>query len=211
VIYRFKLIVPLTYKDVEVDSEEVDLSDQEIALIRELVKKSRSKRHGLMPILEDGAPELYDKLWNAIERPLRDTVLEDGRKNWVVDDENEDGGLEMDCVNYICEIPKFLKKEMEKAKFFVDFCFEAGVDNLSGRYQFGIELSDEEYEELYQVWYEHNELNSWATNWDGHEALFQKINDAAVYALDKHLEHDEYYRNPLDVYWELSQETKNAF
>ena len=95
--------------------------------------------------------------------------------------------------------------------FYVDFGFEAGVDNLSGRYQFGIELSGEEYEELYRVWYEHNELNSWATDWDGHEALFQKINDAAVYALDKLLEHDEYYRNPLDVYWELSQETKNAF
>lgn len=100
---------------------------------------------------------------------------------------------------------------MKKAKFYVDFCFEAGADNLSGRYQFGIELSDEEYEELYQVWYEQNELNSWTTDWDGHEVLFQIINDAAVYALDKHLEQDEYYRNPLDVYWELAEETKKAF
>ena len=108
-IYRFNLIVPLTYKDVEVDSEEVDLSDQEIALIRELVKKSRSKRHGLMPILEDGAPELYDKLWKAIELPLIDTVLEDGRKNGFVDEEDEEGGVDMDCVDYICEIPDFLK------------------------------------------------------------------------------------------------------
>ena len=108
-VYRFKLIVPLIYKDVEVDSEEVELCDQEIALIGELVKKSRSKRHGLMPILEDGAPVLYDKLWKAIEKPLRDTVLEDGRKNGFVDEEDEDGGLDIDCVDYICKIPGFAK------------------------------------------------------------------------------------------------------
>lgn len=108
-IYRFKLIVPLTYKDVEGESEEVDLNNQEIALIKQLVKQSPSKRHGLMPILEDGAPELYDKLWEAIERPLRDTVLEDGRKNGFVDDENDDRGLDMVCVDYICAIPDFLK------------------------------------------------------------------------------------------------------
>ena len=107
--YTFKLIVSLTYKDVEVESEEVDLSDQEIALIKQLVEQCPSKRHGLMPILEDGAPELYDKLWDAIEQPLRDTVLEDGRKNGFVDDENEDGGLDMDCVDYLCKIPEFAK------------------------------------------------------------------------------------------------------
>ena len=78
--YRFKLIVPLTYKDVE-----------------------------LMTILEDGAPELYDKLWEAIEQPLRNTVLEDGRKNGFVDDENDDGGLDLDCVDYLCKIPEFTK------------------------------------------------------------------------------------------------------
>ena len=107
--YTFKLIVSLTYKDVEVESEEVDLSDQEIAQIKQLVKQSPSERHGLMPILEDGAPELYDKLWDAIEQPLRDTVLEDGRKNGFVDDENDDGGSDMDCVDYLCKIPEFAK------------------------------------------------------------------------------------------------------
>lgn len=108
-IYRFKLIVPLTYKDVEVESEEVELSNQEIALIKQLVKQSPSERHDLMPILEDGAPELYDKLWEAIEQPLRNTVLEDGRKNGFVDDENEDGGLDMDCADYLCKIPDFAR------------------------------------------------------------------------------------------------------
>ena len=107
--YRFKLIVPLTYKDVEVESEEVELCDQEIALIRELVKKSRSKRHGLMPILEDGAPDLYDKLWKAIEQPLRDEVLEDGCKNGFVEDVDNNEELEIECVNYLCKIPDFSK------------------------------------------------------------------------------------------------------
>ena len=108
-LYRFKLLVPLTYKDVMIDSDKVELDEQEVALIKRLVSNSRNKRYGLMPLLQNGAPELYDKLWKAIEQPLRDTILEDGRKNGYVDDENEDGGLDMDCVDYICHIPDFAK------------------------------------------------------------------------------------------------------
>lgn len=108
-IFRFDLIVPLTYKDVEVESEEVELNDQDILLIKHLVNQSSCKRYGLMPILKKGAPELYKKLWNAIEKPLYNTIVEDGRKNGFVDDENEDGGLDMDCVDYICQIPDFAK------------------------------------------------------------------------------------------------------
>lgn len=62
-----------------------------------------------MRILQDGAPELYVKLWNAIEQPLRRIIIEDGRKNGFVDEDNDDGGLDMDCVDYICAIPDFLK------------------------------------------------------------------------------------------------------
>lgn len=108
-IYRFKLIVPLTYKDVEVESEEVELNDQEILLIKYLVNQSTNKRYGLMPLLEDGAPEIYEKIWVAIEQPLRDVVLADGRKNGFVDNENEDGGLDIECVSYLCKIPDFVK------------------------------------------------------------------------------------------------------
>ena len=107
--YIFKIILPLTYKDVVIDSKEVELNDQEIGLIKHLVNQSPSKRYGLMPILEDGAPEVYEKIWMAIEHPLRDVVLADGRKNGFVDNENEDGGLDIDCVNYICKIPDFVK------------------------------------------------------------------------------------------------------
>jgi nitrate reductase assembly molybdenum cofactor insertion protein NarJ len=102
---------------------------------------------------------------------------------------------------------------MEKAKLYVDFCFEAGDAGLCHRYWFEIELSSEEFEELYQIWFDQNcELNSWATDWEGHDALFQKINDAAIYALNKCLEKENpVYQNPLDVLWELSPETKDAF
>lgn len=102
-------MVPLTYKDCIIDSEEVELSEQELSLIKKLVGKSRNKRYGLMPILEEGAPELYEKLWNAIGKPLCNIVIEDGRKNGFVDDDNEDIVLDMDCVDYICQIPKFAK------------------------------------------------------------------------------------------------------
>lgn len=108
-IYRFKLIVPLTYKDIELESEEVELNDQEIALIKHLVNQCPNKRYGLMPILEDGAPEIYEKIWNAIEEPLYKVVVDDGRKNGFVDDENGDGGLDMDCVDFRCKIPDFAK------------------------------------------------------------------------------------------------------
>lgn len=105
---------------------------------------------------------------------------------------------------------------MEKAKFYVDFCYEAGSDeygsNVSGRYWFTIVLTDEEYEELYRVWFEQNELNSWSTNWDEHDVLYTKISGSATYALNRILENeDEVYLNPLDVLWELSKETKEAF
>lgn len=106
---KLTLLVPLTYKDVEVESEEVELCDHEIALIRQLVSQSPSKRFGLMPMLEDGAPELYDKLWKAIEQTLRDVVLEDGRMNGLVEDANNEEEVEIDCVSYFCKIPDFAK------------------------------------------------------------------------------------------------------
>jgi hypothetical protein len=108
-VYCFELFVPLTYKDVVVENEEVELDDDEVTFIRTLVRNCRNKQYGLMRILQDGAPELYVKLWNAIEQPLRRIIIEDGRKNGFVDEDNDDGGLDMDCVDYICAIPDFLK------------------------------------------------------------------------------------------------------
>ena len=62
--YRFKLIVPLTYYDEAIDSDEVELSEQDVMLIRSLVKESRNRRRGQ---------------------------------------------IDWDCVDYVCQIPKFAK------------------------------------------------------------------------------------------------------
>ena len=67
-LYRFKLLVPLTYKDVMIDSDKVELDEQEVALIKRLVSNSRNKRYGLMPLLQNCAPELYEKLWKVMEQ-----------------------------------------------------------------------------------------------------------------------------------------------
>lgn len=110
---------------------------------------------------------------------------------------------------------------MKKATFYVDHCYEAGSDeygrNLSGRYRFDLTLTDNEYEELYKVWESHDEeLNSWHTDWTGHEEWFNRINDAAIYAFQKLLQENEPEKVPLmvpslDVLWELSPETAKEF
>lgn len=41
-VYCFELFVPLTYKDVVVESEEVELDDDEVTFIRTLVRNCRN-------------------------------------------------------------------------------------------------------------------------------------------------------------------------
>ena len=67
-------------------------------------------------------------------------------------------------------------------------------------------------EDLYEIWYEQNKLKSWSTAWDGHDALYNKLNDAAVYELNKILvEAEPMFINPVDVLWELSKDTIDLF
>ena len=102
---------------------------------------------------------------------------------------------------------------MEKAKFYVDYCFEAGVDHVCQRYWFEIELTDDTYEELYQVWYGNNcELNSWGSNWDGHDEMFKRINGTATNVLNQQLaKYEPEFVNPVDVLWEISKDTIDRF
>ena len=106
---------------------------------------------------------------------------------------------------------------MKKATFYVDHCYEAGhedeADCLSGRYRFDLSLSDDEYEELYNVWWEHDgELNGWCTDWMGHDDLFDLIDGAAAYALLKIMKEQEpHLYPPVDALWELSPETAKEF
>ena len=108
---------------------------------------------------------------------------------------------------------------MNQAKFYVDYCFEAGSfeggsgGNVCHRYWFAIDMTDEAFEELYQVWYKNNsQLNSWDTDWDGHDKLFAELNASAIHALNTQLEkHEPEFVNPVDVLWEISKETEDAF
>ena len=102
---------------------------------------------------------------------------------------------------------------MKNAKFWVDFALEAGDANVCHRYWLEIELEDEAYEELYQVWFDNgSRLNSWDSKWTRHDELFDRINVTAYKVLNKLLKENEpEYSNPLDVYWEISKETEDEF
>ena len=102
---------------------------------------------------------------------------------------------------------------MKKAKFWVDIALEAGDVDVCHIYSFEIEMPDEEYEELYQVWFSNNsDLNSWRSNWDGHYELFDKLNVTAYHALNDLLKkHDPKFVDPVEVFWSLSKETTDEF
>lgn len=106
---------------------------------------------------------------------------------------------------------------MKRATFYVDYCYDGSSDEygcrLSGRYRFDMSLSDDEYEELYNVWWSlDEELNNWHTDWTGHEDWYDRIDGAATYALLKLMKEQEPdLYPPLDVLWELSPETAKEF
>lgn len=102
---------------------------------------------------------------------------------------------------------------MEKAKFWVDFALEAGDGGVCKRCGFEVEFTDEKYEELYQVWFDNKcELNNWDCNWDGHEELLDELNGIAYHCLNEWLKkYDPALVDPLDAYWEISEETEKAF
>lgn len=102
---------------------------------------------------------------------------------------------------------------MEKAKFYVDYCFEAGVDHVCQRYWFEIDMTEEEFEDLYQVWFSNNcELNSWDSDWNNHEDMFRKIDKVAVHTLNLMLaKYEPEFVNPVEVLWEISKETIDSF
>ena len=108
---------------------------------------------------------------------------------------------------------------MQRATFYVDYCYEAGSDeygrNLTGQYQFWIDFPDETYEELYQVWFENDgDLNSWCTNWEGHDKLHNTITQVATEMLNKIMQESKPELGQFSSYdtlWELSKETADAF
>ena len=50
------------------------------------------------------------------------------------------------------------------------------------------------------------------TDWEDYDALFDKIDDAACYALNYLMEkHEPNLGGPTESLWKISQETKDAF
>lgn len=95
---------------------------------------------------------------------------------------------------------------MNKVLFNVDYCFEVGGDNLPGRYEMFLYLTDEEKAELEEVAQAINgQANNWNSDWTGHEVLYDRINSAAPGILRSLLEQ---YEPPMadllcEVFWEL--------
>ncbi len=119
---------------------------------------------------------------------------------------------------YIIVLIKLNQNRMEamnihQAKFYVDFAMEAGGESVCPRYWFTIDLSDDEFEELYQPWYDNDcNLNSWASDDKGHKALYEKIDGIAYHVLNDLLKKYEPQKvNPIDCYWEISKETADSF
>ena len=102
---------------------------------------------------------------------------------------------------------------MKTAKFWVDWALEAGDAQVVHRYWFTIEFSDEDYEELYQFWYDNNcDLRSWYLNKESHEAIYEIINDCACNALIELMKkHEPELPTPFDAYWEISEQTADEF
>lgn len=107
------------HDDMEYDVE-IELSDDEVATIKELVSEyDNDLSQGIMPVLEEGNDVLYNKFYRAIfpevfmEFFSRDEMFEpvpgDEDKHWTIDDfdyllETYGGGYDLDGA-YIVRIP----------------------------------------------------------------------------------------------------------
>ncbi len=88
--YKFQVKIFLSYWDEEVEVE-VDLSDEEVSLIRKLVMSNFDEKRGLLHILEDDAPELFDKFWDVIFPHVFVELLINGLENWHIERRDDDG------------------------------------------------------------------------------------------------------------------------
>ena len=104
---------------------------------------------------------------------------------------------------------------MKEVKFWIDWCLEAGSESVSHRYWVSINLNDEEYEKLYQMWMTNNcSLESWYVSLqdEDEQKLYEKINSCAYSALNELLKkNDPAFADPVDLFWELSEESANEF
>ena len=92
--YRFQVMVAQTHEDKDIEVE-VELSDEEVARIKELVAEDSEVRNkekadedsyqppqDLLQILETNAPELFEKFWEVIMPPVFVEQLIDAMANY---------------------------------------------------------------------------------------------------------------------------------
>ena len=96
--YKFQVMVALTYED----KVEVELSDEEVARIKELVASNAATddepkdeddyvpEPDLLQILEDGEPKLFEKFWDVIMPPVFVEMLINGFDNGYIEKDRKD-------------------------------------------------------------------------------------------------------------------------
>lgn len=106
--YKFQVMVALTYVDKDIEVE-IDLSDDEVARIKELVAADCEGHEeaeeaevadeedydyeppqDLLQILEDNDPDLFDKFWDEIFPPVFVECLIDGFENGLEEKHEDD-------------------------------------------------------------------------------------------------------------------------
>ena len=99
--YNFQVMVALTYEDKDIEVE-VELSDEEVARIKELVAASAATsaepkdeddyvpEPDLLQILEEEEPKLFEKFWDVIMPPVFIEMLINGFNNGHIEQHDDD-------------------------------------------------------------------------------------------------------------------------
>ena len=125
---------------------DMDFSDDEVATIRQLVSDAEAgEEDNLMPILEDDAPDLYQRIDKAARLALFDYYLVQAAQEYDIEFDEE-------------EQKENFKKDLESGLFVHDDFIEES-DNYS-------EVPEDE-EELFDLWseWEHNKFGEEDAAW----------------------------------------------
>lgn len=154
--------------DLVVDEE---FTDDEIALMKQFVSQIDGEDYsrGIMPLLKEGAPSLYDRLEEAAHDVIYEFLVQDGFRNGYIDLDDDD-------------FRKNYEKDVEDGTF--DFI-------PSDYFDISEHPSDEEVEEkAYRVWYEQemSDLESMDLEWI-----------RSRYAVDDHVEMEDDPDYTIDI------------
>ena len=71
---------------------EVEFTDEEIAQMKQLVSNLDETLYseGIMPVLKDGAPELYDRMESAVHKEIFDFLVRNGIRQGYIEFEDDE-------------------------------------------------------------------------------------------------------------------------